>query len=113
MTSTNTRICPPWCERTHANVEGSVHRAEVGHLDVQGKRLFVIVFQGFGGWPTVMISGAECLIIEEDQLDDARALFTLLGFPFFAQLIERGQFVVERFNAAARRAATAAENSRW
>lgn len=105
--------CPAWCEREHADVYGAQHRAEVGHLDVQGKRLFVIVVQTLDRPATVMISGEELLIIEEDQTADARGVFTLLGWPFLAQLIERAAFIVERFNGAARRAEAERELAGW
>jgi len=109
MSETTAGTCPAWCEREHADVQGAYHRAEVGHLDIQGKRLFVVVLQTFDRPATVMLSGAESLIIEEDATEDARGLFTLLGFPFLAQLVERAAFIVERHNGAARRAASERE----
>lgn len=100
MSETTAGTCPAWCERDHADVQGAYHRAEVGHLDIQGKRLFVIVLATFDRPAAVMLTGAESMIIEEDDTEDARGVFTLLGFPFLAQLIERAAFIVERHNAA-------------
>lgn len=109
MSETTAGTCPAWCEREHAFVQGAYHRAEVGHLDIQGKRLFVVVRQTLGDMATVMISGAEYMIIEEDAAEDVRGVFTLLGFPFLAQLIERAAFIAKRHNDAVRRAASERE----
>jgi hypothetical protein len=42
-------------------------------------------------------------------LDDARALFTLLGFPYLAQLIEQAQAIAQHANDQRWRARTAEE----
>lgn len=102
--------CPAWCERAHADVYGAQHRAEVGHIDIRDERIFVIVTQLFDRPASVMLSGKEVVLaLEEDQTEDMRALVTLLGWPFMAQLVERAAFIVERFNGAARRAEAEAE----
>lgn len=95
--------CPAWCERTHANVVGSMHRAEVGHVDIRGERLFVVVVQTSPEPLQVLLSGAASVVIDEAHTSDVRELVTLLGWPFLAQLIESAAFIVERFNAAAER----------
>src|SRR5690606_19685726 len=100
MSETTAGTCPAWCERDHADVQGVHHRAEVGHLDIRGKRLFVIVLATFDRPAAVMLTGAEPMIIEEDDTEDARGVFTLLGFPFLAQLTERAAFIVARHNVA-------------
>lgn len=111
MSVRDTSPCPAWCERDHANVQGVYHRAEVGHLDIQGKRLMVVVIQSLDRPAAVMLSGPESLVIEQDQTEDIRGVFTLLGFPFLAQLIERAAWIVDRHNTATRHAASVDERA--
>jgi hypothetical protein len=109
MSNTQPDPCPAWCERTHHVGAGHVHRCEVGRLTVLGEVITVIVAQTPTCDARVALTSFGYVAINEDDLDDARALFTLLGFPYLAQLIEQAQAIAQHANDQRWRARTAEE----
>lgn len=102
--------CPKWCQRTHHVRSGLEHRVEIGRLDVREQRFTVVVHQTPTYDARVAISGPVYVHLADDDLDDARALFTALGFPFLAQLLAEAQSIVEPFNHELRLARVEQEN---
>lgn len=99
MSEPLTTPCPAWCERQHPIDPGALHRAEIGKVDLRDERLVVVVAQSPGRPPAVHIGGRLFVGFDTLDLDDVRAMFTALGFPFLAQLIEQAQQIVERGRA--------------
>ena len=104
--------CPAWCESRHPANPGHMHRREVGRLWLRGEPLLVIIQQAPGFPARIALGGLGYMEIGEDDLDDARAIFTALGFPFLAQLVNDAAEIVQPFNDALRLAQDAEDQSR-
>lgn len=104
--------CPAWCESRHPANPGHMHRREVGRLWLKGEPLIVIIQQAPSMPARVCLSGLGYMEIAEDDYDDARAVFTALGFPFLAQLVNEAAEIAQPFNDELRLAQDAEDQSR-